>query len=73
MNLGICLRPSIATQGEYCISARIAPAVQVGATRQELIETASVGLLMGENLALEHDLPGKGFGGYSFGRREMGK
>jgi len=43
---------AIATRCEYCISARTAQAIQAGATREELIETASVGLLMGGSLAI---------------------
>ncbi len=48
----MCLSIGIATHCEQCISARTAQAVQVGATRKELLETASVGLLMGGSLAM---------------------
>lgn len=48
----MCLAIGIATRGEPCISSRTAQAVQAGATRQELIETAAVGLMMGGSLAL---------------------
>ncbi|MEA3470608.1 MAG: carboxymuconolactone decarboxylase family protein, partial [Thermodesulfobacteriota bacterium] len=48
----MCVAIGIATRCEYCISARTAQAVQAGATREELIETASVGLLMGGSLVL---------------------
>jgi AhpD family alkylhydroperoxidase len=48
----MCLTIGIATHCEYCISARTAQAVQAGATRAELLETASVGLLMGGSLAM---------------------
>jgi len=48
----MCIAVGIATRCEHCISARTAQAVQAGATREELIETASVGLLMGGSLAL---------------------
>jgi len=48
----MCVAIGIATRCEYCISARIAQAVQAGASREELIETASVGLLMGGSLAM---------------------
>jgi len=48
----MCVAIGIATHCEYCISARTAQAVQAGATREELIETASVGLLMGGSLAM---------------------
>lgn len=48
----MCLAIGIADHCEYCISARTAQAVQAGATRAELLETASVGLLMGGSLAL---------------------
>ena len=48
----MCVATGIATRGEYCISSRTAQAVKAGATRQELIETASVGLMMGGSLAL---------------------
>jgi AhpD family alkylhydroperoxidase len=39
----MCIAIAIATRCEYCISARTAQAIQAGATREELIETASVG------------------------------
>lgn len=48
----MCIAVAIATRCEYCISARTAGAVQAGATREELIETASVGLLMGGSLVM---------------------
>ena len=48
----MCVAIGIATHCEYCIAARIAQALQAGATREELIETASVGLLMGGSLAM---------------------
>jgi AhpD family alkylhydroperoxidase len=48
----MCLAIGIATHCEYCIAARTAQAVQAGATRTELLETAAVGLLMGGSLAL---------------------
>ncbi len=48
----MCVAVGIATRCEYCISARVAQAVQAGATREELIETASVGLMMGGSLAM---------------------
>lgn len=48
----MCIAIGIASRCEHCISARTAQAVQAGATREELIETASVGLLMGGSLAL---------------------
>jgi len=48
----MCIAIAIATRCEYCISARTAQAVEAGATREELIETASVGLLMGGSLAM---------------------
>lgn len=48
----MCIAVAIATQCEYCIAARTAQAVEAGATREELIETASVGLLMGGSLAM---------------------
>jgi AhpD family alkylhydroperoxidase len=48
----MCVAIAIATHCEYCISARTAQAIQAGATREELIETASVGLLMGGSLAM---------------------
>lgn len=48
----MCVAIGIATGGEYCISSRTSQAVQAGATRQELIETAAVGLMMGGSLAL---------------------
>ena len=48
----MCIAIAIATRCEYCISARTAHAIQAGATREELIETASVGLLMGGSLVV---------------------
>ena len=48
----MCVAIGIATHCEYCIAARAAQAIQAGATRKELIETASVGLLMGGSLAM---------------------
>ncbi len=48
----MCVAIAIATRCEYCIAARTAQAVQAGATREELIETASVGLLMGGSLVI---------------------
>ena len=48
----MCIAIAIATRCEYCISARTAQAIQAGATREELIETASVGLLMGGSLVV---------------------
>jgi AhpD family alkylhydroperoxidase len=48
----MCVAIGIASQCEYCISARTAQAVQAGATREELIETAAVGLMMGGSLAM---------------------
>jgi len=48
----MCIAIAIATRGEYCIAARTAQAIQAGATREELIETASVGLLMGGSLSV---------------------
>jgi AhpD family alkylhydroperoxidase len=48
----MCIAIAIATRCEYCIAARTAQAVQEGATREELMETASVGLLMGGSLAV---------------------
>jgi len=47
----MCLAIGIANGSEYCIAARAAQAVEGGATREELLETASVGLLMGGSLA----------------------
>jgi AhpD family alkylhydroperoxidase len=48
----MCVAIGIATHCDYCIAARTAQAVQAGATRGELLETASVGLLMGGSLAM---------------------
>ena len=48
----MCLAVGIANYCEPCIAARTAQAFQAGATREELIETASVGLLMGGSLAM---------------------
>jgi len=48
----MCIAIAIANGSEYCIAARTAQAVQEGATREELIETASVGILMGGSLAV---------------------
>ncbi len=47
----MCVAIGVANGGEYCIASRTSQAVQAGATRQELIETAAVGLLMGGSLA----------------------
>jgi len=47
----MCLAIGIAHGSEYCVTARAAQAVEAGATREELLETASVGLLMGGSLA----------------------
>jgi len=47
----MCLAIGIAHGSEYCIVGRAAQAVEAGATREELLETASVGLLMGGSLA----------------------
>ena len=47
----MCLAIGIAKGSEYCIAARAAQAVEAGATREELLETTSVGLLMGGSLA----------------------
>ena len=48
----MCLAIGIANHCEYCIAARAARAIQDGGTRKELIETASVGFLMGGSLAM---------------------
>jgi AhpD family alkylhydroperoxidase len=48
----MCVAIGIATHCDYCIAARTAQAVQAGATRKELLETAAVGLLMGGSLAM---------------------
>jgi AhpD family alkylhydroperoxidase len=48
----MCVAVGIANGSEYCIAARAAQAVQAGATREELIETASVGLMMGGSLTM---------------------
>lgn len=48
----MCVAIGIATRGEPCIASRTAQAVQAGATRQELIETAAVGLMMGGSLTV---------------------
>ena len=48
----MCLAIGIANYCEPCIAARTAQAFQAGATREELVETASVGLLMGGSLAM---------------------
>ncbi len=47
----MCVAIAAATGCEYCLAGRSASAVEAGATRQELIEAASVGLLMGGSLA----------------------
>ena len=47
----MCLATGIANGSEYCVAARAAQAVEAGATREELLETASVGLLMGGSLS----------------------
>ncbi|MCD6215350.1 MAG: carboxymuconolactone decarboxylase family protein [Candidatus Desulfofervidus sp.] len=47
----MCLAIGIANGSEYCIAARAVQAVECGATREELLEAASVGLLMGGSLA----------------------
>lgn len=48
----MCIAIAIANGSEYCIAGRTAQAVQEGATRKELIETTSVGILMGGSLAV---------------------
>jgi len=48
----MCLAIGIANGSEYCITARAARAAEAGATREELLETASVGLLMGGSLSI---------------------
>ena len=47
----MCLAIGIANGSECCVAARAAQAVEAGATHEELLETASVGLLMGGSLA----------------------
>ena len=47
----MCLAIGIANGSEYCVAARAAQAKEAGATREELLETAAVGLLMGGSLA----------------------
>lgn len=47
----MCVAIGMANGSEYCIAARAAQALQAGASREELLETASVGLLMGGSLA----------------------
>lgn len=47
----MCLAIGIANGAEYCITVRAAQAKEAGATREELLETAAVGLLMGGSLA----------------------
>lgn len=47
----MCLAVGIANGSEYCVVARAAQAKEAGATREELLETASVGLLMGGSLS----------------------
>jgi AhpD family alkylhydroperoxidase len=48
----MCLAIGIANGSEYCIAARASQAAQAGATREELIETAAIGLMMGGSLAM---------------------
>jgi AhpD family alkylhydroperoxidase len=43
---------AIATPCEYCMGGRTEAAVKAGATREELLETAAVGLLMGGSVVL---------------------
>ena len=47
----MCLAIGITNGSEFCIAVRAAQAKDAGATREELLETASVGLLMGGSLA----------------------
>ncbi len=47
----MCLAIGIANGSEFCIAARASQAKDAGATRKELLETASVGLLMGGSLS----------------------
>jgi len=47
----MCLAIGIANGSEYCVAGRTAQAKEAGATREELLETASVGLLMGGSLS----------------------
>jgi AhpD family alkylhydroperoxidase len=47
----MCLAIGIANGSEYCATVRAAQAKEAGATREELLETAAVGLLMGGSLA----------------------
>jgi AhpD family alkylhydroperoxidase len=54
----MCLAIGIANASEICIAARAAQAKEAGATREELLETASVGLLMGGSLAFGPILTG---------------
>ena len=52
----ICAAIALATNGEYCIVGRVRGALEAGATRQELIEAAAVGRLMGGSLVLGNSL-----------------
>ncbi len=47
----MCLAIGIANGSEYCVAGRAAQAAEAGATYEELLETASVGLLMGGSLS----------------------
>jgi AhpD family alkylhydroperoxidase len=46
----MCVAIALATSAECCIAGRTAAAIQEGATRDEILETASVALLMGGSL-----------------------
>jgi AhpD family alkylhydroperoxidase len=54
----MCLAIGIANGSEICIAARAAQAKEAGAIREELLETVSVGLLMGGSLAFGPILTG---------------
>ncbi len=47
----ICVAIGIANGSEYCATVRATQAKEAGATREELLETAAVGLLIGGSLA----------------------
>jgi AhpD family alkylhydroperoxidase len=47
---------AVAVNGEFCIVGRTREALEAGASRQELIESAAVGRMMGGSLAMANSM-----------------
>lgn len=52
----VCTAIALACNSEHCIVGRVRGALEAGATREELIEAAALGRLMGGSLVLGNSL-----------------